>query len=71
MIGIRLNVDEKEVKMEVENKKGSGSTTDNIPKNNTGLVNLKRRLDITYPNRHQLIINDNGTNFKATLSVLI
>nr|WP_294942756.1 histidine kinase [uncultured Mucilaginibacter sp.] len=34
-----------------------------------GLKNVRRRLDILYPNKHELIINDNGAIFSAKLTI--
>lgn len=34
-----------------------------------GLKNVRRRLDLTYPGRHQLSLNDDGKTYKAQLNI--
>jgi len=34
-----------------------------------GLINVKRRLNLTYPNQHELIIKNDGINFLADLKI--
>jgi two-component system, LytTR family, sensor kinase len=36
-----------------------------------GLVNLKRRLELLYPGRHQLLISENGQTYKTTLNLTL
>ena len=36
-----------------------------------GIVNLKKRLALTYPNRHQLIIHNQYPHFSVTLNILL
>lgn len=36
-----------------------------------GLVNIKRRLELLYPGRHELLISDNGQTYKTTLYITL
>ncbi len=36
-----------------------------------GIANVKRRLELLYPNQHQLTINDNNNNFEVLLKISI
>jgi len=44
-------------------------STGKIKKNSVGLSNTKRRLEITYPNSHELIINNNNNTFSVYLKL--
>jgi len=36
-----------------------------------GLSNLRKRLDILYPNKHELLLDDQGTSFRARLRITL
>jgi two-component system, LytTR family, sensor kinase len=36
-----------------------------------GLANIRRRLELIYPNRHELLIADNGATYKTTLNITL
>ncbi|MCR9250134.1 MAG: sensor histidine kinase [bacterium] len=50
-------------------------STNNYSSNKTfsgiGLANMKRRLSILYPNKHDLIIHNNGETFSVELSLIL
>lgn len=46
-----------------------GRRLDNQPKSGTGLDNLRKRLQLIYPEKHQLEIEETETFFKVTLHV--
>ncbi len=41
----------------------------NSHKNGLGIENAKRRLDLIYPNRHELLIKNTGNRFRVELSI--
>ncbi|MOA46172.1 hypothetical protein D3C78_1686530 [compost metagenome] len=38
--------------------------------NGIGLVNLKRRLELLYPNKHELVIENKPDSYKITLKLI-
>jgi len=34
-----------------------------------GLVNIRRRLELIYPNKHELLVSENGQTYKATVAI--
>lgn len=48
-------------------KTKNGSTKEAIKKNGIGLENIKKRLELVYPNQHQLSITNNDTHFSVLL----
>ncbi len=67
-VKIDLTVKRDEVVFEVSNKIASEKTGDNIP-GGIGLENLKKRLDILYPGRHEFSIKEDSYEFKAVLKL--
>ncbi|WP_231462387.1 MULTISPECIES: sensor histidine kinase [unclassified Pedobacter] len=65
-IRVRLKVYQKRLSFEVSNK------ISHAQKDHTsgiGLVNIHRRLDLIYPDKHDLLIANNGNTYKATLII--
>ena len=61
-----INVDKSSVAFTVENNREPGQ----LPgKGGIGLINLRRRLELLYPDRHSLQIENGKTSFKATLTI--
>ncbi len=61
-----INVDKTSVAFTVENNCGAGQP---LSKGGIGLINLRRRLELLYPDRHSLQIENGKTSFKATLTI--
>ena len=63
-----LHVDGKRLKLKMENSK---SETQKLvkPSQGIGLKNVKRRLDLLYPNDYQLAIDDKGDVFTVVLEI--
>jgi LytS/YehU family sensor histidine kinase len=61
-----LAVQENELFFEAKNS--IGKHLDNIP-SGTGLENLKKRLELIYPNQHILEIEENNSYFKVALQI--
>ncbi|MFY0712931.1 histidine kinase [Seonamhaeicola sp. NFXS20] len=67
-IKIKIEADEKSLNFEVENSKPQKIIIkDKV--GGIGLENVKKRLAILYPKKHQLIVSDNETFFKVKLQL--
>jgi len=68
-IEIKFDIKDSFINFNIENNK---SQTNFVSKNSgIGLKNVKRRLDILYPNTHKLTITDSKNNFKLHLKLNI
>ncbi|WP_316832898.1 sensor histidine kinase [Pedobacter aquatilis] len=63
-VRIRLKVQQKRLSFEVSNKISHAQKDHS---SGVGLVNVHRRLDLIYPDRHELLISNNGNTYKTTL----
>ena len=63
-VRIRLKVQNKRLSFEVSNKISHAQKDHS---SGVGLVNVHRRLDLIYPDRHELLISNNGNTYKTTL----
>ncbi|TDG36759.1 histidine kinase [Pedobacter changchengzhani] len=63
-IRIKLKVVGKRLTFEVSNKI---SHAQKDISSGVGLVNINRRLDLIYPDKHELLISNNGNTYKTTL----
>jgi LytS/YehU family sensor histidine kinase len=66
-IKIRIHVAQGVLNFKVENSKPASTHKNGI--GGIGLQNIRRRLEIIYPGRHELQILDNPCNFNVNLSV--
>ena len=67
-IQIKLNANTSGVKFEIENTTPQNPIiTDRV--GGIGLENVKRRLAILYPNKHELIINETSSTFMVRLNI--
>jgi two-component system, LytTR family, sensor kinase len=68
---IDLKVEFNSVVMLVRNTKKNGPVADHLATSDSGigLVNIKRRLDLLYPNRHTLTIDDGKDYFTVNLKI--
>lgn len=67
-INIKLCSNERKVYFEIENNKSE--TEQNTQKSNgVGLENIKKRLALEYPDKHQLKIQDKNNRFKVYLEI--
>jgi two-component system LytT family sensor kinase len=64
---MRVDLDGGTLKMLVENNKPT--TIEISGKGGIGLSNLKKRLELLYPDRYQLEVKDQAAQFKVTLSI--
>ncbi|MFX8828985.1 hypothetical protein ABTM52_20840, partial [Acinetobacter baumannii] len=44
------------------------NTSNNIEKGGIGIVNVQRRLELLYPTKHHLLINDTPAQYEVTLT---
>lgn len=69
-IRISLSSDNNKLLFSIENSKKKMSYSDKELKNNgIGIENVKKRLDLMYPNRHSLVIDDKGASFRMNMSI--
>jgi sensor histidine kinase YesM len=68
-VTIELNVEQNTVNFRVENNKGVIDETEKGNDKGLGLENVKRRLELIYPQRHQLTIYNNDHSFIASLQL--
>lgn len=67
-IRIKIQATKSEIQFEMENSiPQEAIIKDDV--GGIGLENVKRRLEILYPQKHELNITDNGTNFKVLLKI--
>lgn len=72
VIKISLQVDSKIINFSTINTKLARKGTNNQPKHSgIGLKNVKRRLELLYPDKHELIIKGEGEIFRTHLTVLL
>ncbi len=68
IINIVLSVDEAKLDFKVSNKKVQNGTNEGT---NTGIENVKRRLEISYPQAHNLKISESKDNYIVELQILL
>lgn len=68
-IKISISVEVKCLEMIVENAVNEIEMIENSGSSGTGLLNTKKRLEFSYPGKHNLEINKDGSMFKATLKL--
>jgi two-component system LytT family sensor kinase len=65
---INLKVENGKLHFEVKNKKGRHERNDT---HGIGIANLKRRIELLYPQRHTIIIKETETTFHFTLEIIL
>jgi len=69
-VNIHLKVADKYVDFSIENSKGQTiPRQENRPSGGIGLVNVRRRLNLLYPERYQLQIHNNPNTFAVHLTI--
>lgn len=63
-VRIKLKVQQKRLSFEVSNKISHAQKDHS---SGVGMVNVHRRLDLIYPDQHELLISNNGNTYKSTL----
>lgn len=67
-VDIVMRKEESSVTLEVKNKK---VMNDSVSEGGVGIKNLRKRLELIYPNRHELTVLNETDSFKAMLKVII
>jgi two-component system LytT family sensor kinase len=68
-INVQLIINEETIFMRVINKFNNQSAEEKDNNSGIGLSNLKRRLNLLYPDKHDLVISDNNNQFIVTLNL--
>ncbi|MFO7844658.1 MAG: histidine kinase [Bacteroidales bacterium] len=68
-VNIKLKTTDKIAHFEIENNKGSSDSPDQNKDGGIGLTNIKKRLSLLYPEKHELLINENEQKFMVSLRV--
>ncbi len=69
-VHIILNIEDKKVKLFIENSKADALPLQNHKRSGgIGLVNVRRRLNLIYPNQHHLEIFDNPKTYAVELEI--
>nr|WP_321355942.1 histidine kinase [uncultured Draconibacterium sp.] len=68
-VNIKVEVFGKVLNFEVENSKGQANDPLSAKYHGIGIENVKKRLEMIYPNQHKLTISDNEVRFKVLLQV--
>ncbi len=63
-VRIKLKIQGKRLSFEVSNKISHAQKDHS---SGVGMVNIHRRLDLIYPEKHELLISNNGNTYKSTL----
>lgn len=69
VIDIRLQFNLNELNFSVRNKTGPETSEDKDSNSGIGLRNVKRRLELLYPGKHQLELNETGGWFEVKLNL--
>ena len=64
-----LSVKENRLNFLLENNKGQADSIEKSDNKGLGLGNVKRRLELLYPGRHDLVIQDRGNDFIVNLQL--
>jgi sensor histidine kinase YesM len=68
-IDIRMTIIPGQIQFQSENSVGKSSTSDDLQHSGIGLENVKKRLNLLFPNRHELTIDKHDTVFRVNLSI--
>jgi sensor histidine kinase YesM len=70
-ISVQLEMSKQGLYFQVKNKKGKEEQVFKDPSSGIGLKNVKRRLELLYPNKHQLTILEDESNFSVDLNIAL
>jgi len=70
-VNISLLIGEKDLELSLENNKGKVDEIEDQENSGIGLANIKRRLELLYPEKSLLEIHETGSDFKVKLKLLL
>lgn len=68
-IHIRMEITKEQIIFITENSMGTAAVSEDLQHSGIGLNNVRKRLALLFPERHQLNIEQTDATFKATLSI--
>ncbi len=66
-VNIKLETNNSKILFEIENNKGIGETIENDWNRGIGIANIRQRLNLLYPNKHEFKIEESATIFKVNM----
>jgi LytS/YehU family sensor histidine kinase len=70
-IYVTLETTDHGLHFQVKNKKGKEEQVFKDPSSGIGLKNVKRRLELLYPKKHELVIEEDDVNFSVDLHLTL
>ena len=68
-VNIKIDIRERGLELSLENNKGKVDEIEDLENSGIGLANVRRRLELIYPGKNRLDINDTGTDFSVKLTL--
>lgn len=66
-LNIKLETNDSNILFEIANNKGTGETIENDGNSGIGIANIRQRLKLLYPNKHEFKIEESTTIFKVNM----
>ena len=70
-VNISINITDNNCEYIVENNKLPPKTEDDLTKSGIGLLNVKRRLELSYPEKYKLNVTETDTRYLVNLSLTL
>ena len=70
-INIRFDISARDIVLLIENNRGKSEEIEKEGHKGLGLENVKRRLELMYPRKHNLAVSDNNDKFMIRLDLQI
>ena len=68
-VNIKLETIDSNILFEIVNNKGTGEAIENDGNSGIGIANIRQRLKLLYPNRHEFKIEESTTIFKVNMRI--